>query len=62
VSVVDPAKRKVKQNIAFKIAGMRPEPIQALGTNITRDGKTDFVAALGRQTRGRGRRNHSSGH
>jgi PQQ-dependent catabolism-associated beta-propeller protein len=44
VSIIDPAKRKVKQKIAFKIAGMRPEPIQPVGINITRDGKTGFVA------------------
>jgi DNA-binding beta-propeller fold protein YncE len=37
VSIIDPAKGKVKQKIAFKIAGMRPEPIQPVGINITRD-------------------------
>ena len=44
VSVIDPAEHKVKQKIAFKIAGMRPEPIQPVGIGITRDGKTGFVA------------------
>ena len=44
ISVIDPAERKVKQKIAFKIPGMRPEPIQPVGINITRDGKTAFVA------------------
>jgi PQQ-dependent catabolism-associated beta-propeller protein len=44
VSVVDPVKHVVQQKIEFKIAGMRPEPIQPVGINITRDGKTGFVA------------------
>ena len=44
VSVIDPVRRTVKQKVEFKIAGMRPEPIQPVGINITRDGKTAFVA------------------
>jgi PQQ-dependent catabolism-associated beta-propeller protein len=44
VSIIDPAKYEVKQKIEFKISGMRPEPIQPVGINITRDGKTGFVA------------------
>jgi PQQ-dependent catabolism-associated beta-propeller protein len=44
VSVIDPVKHAVQQKIEFKIAGMRPEPIQPVGINITRDGKTGFVA------------------
>ena len=44
VSIIDPVKHEVKQKIEFKIAGMRPEPIQPVGINITRDGKTGFVA------------------
>jgi PQQ-dependent catabolism-associated beta-propeller protein len=44
VSIIDPIKRVVKQKITFAIAGMRPEPIQPVGINITRDGKTAFVA------------------
>jgi YVTN family beta-propeller protein len=44
VSIIDPAKHEVKQKVEFKIAGMRPEPIQPVGINITRDGKTGFVA------------------
>ena len=44
VSIIDPAEHKVKQKIVFKIPGMRPEPIQPVGINITRDGKTGFVA------------------
>jgi YVTN family beta-propeller protein len=44
VSIIDPAKYEVKQKIEFKIAGMRAEPIQPVGINITRDGKTGFVA------------------
>jgi YVTN family beta-propeller protein len=30
--------------VSSEIAGMRPEPIQPVGINITRDGKTGFVA------------------
>jgi PQQ-dependent catabolism-associated beta-propeller protein len=44
VSVIDPAKHAVRQKIEFKIPGMRPEPIQPVGINLTRDGKTGFVA------------------
>lgn len=44
VSVIDPVKHAVRQKIEFKIPGMRPEPIQPVGINITRDGKTGFVA------------------
>jgi len=44
VSVIDPVKHAVRQKIEFKITGMRPEPIQPVGINITRDGKTGFVA------------------
>ena len=41
---IDPVKRELKHKISFAIAGMRPEPIQAVGISITRDGKTAFVA------------------
>ena len=44
VSIIDPVGRKVKQKVTFKIAGMRPEPIQPVGINLTHDGKTGFVA------------------
>src|SRR4029079_19159942 len=44
VSVIDPFKHVVRQKIEFKITGRRPEPIQPVGINITRDGKTGFVA------------------
>ena len=44
MSIIDPAKHEVKQKVEFKIAGMRPEPIQPVGVSITRDGKTGFVA------------------
>ena len=44
VSVIDPVKREVKKKITFEIRGMRPEAIQPVGINLTRDGKTGFVA------------------
>jgi PQQ-dependent catabolism-associated beta-propeller protein len=44
VSVIDPVKRVVKQKIEFAIPGMRPDPIQPVGINITSDGKLAFIA------------------
>ena len=44
VAVIDPVKREVKKKITFEIAGLRREAIQPVGVNITRDGKTGFVA------------------
>jgi PQQ-dependent catabolism-associated beta-propeller protein len=44
VSVIDPAKREVKKKITFEIPGLRREAIQPVGVNLTRDGKTGFVA------------------
>jgi YVTN family beta-propeller protein len=36
--------RVVKRKITFEIRGMRREAIQPVGINMTRDGKTAFVA------------------
>jgi len=44
VSVIDPAKREVTGRISFAVAGLRNEAIQPVGINITKDGKTGFVA------------------
>ena len=44
VSVIDPVKREVTKKVAFDIAGLRKEAIQPVGINITKDGKTGFVA------------------
>lgn len=44
VSIVDPVKHVVEQKIEFAIAGMRSDPIQPVGINITSDGKLAFVA------------------
>ena len=44
VSVIDPARHVVKDKITFEIPGMRPDPIQPVGINITHDGKLAFVA------------------
>jgi PQQ-dependent catabolism-associated beta-propeller protein len=44
VSVIDPVKREVSKKITFDIPGLRKEAIQPVGINITKDGKTGFVA------------------
>jgi PQQ-dependent catabolism-associated beta-propeller protein len=44
VSVIDPAKREIKTKIKFEIPGLLREMIQPVGVNLTRDGKTGFVA------------------
>jgi PQQ-dependent catabolism-associated beta-propeller protein len=44
VSIIDPAKHAVTGKIAFSIPGLRREAIQPVGIDITRDGKTAFVA------------------
>ncbi|MFZ0070679.1 MAG: PQQ-dependent catabolism-associated beta-propeller protein, partial [Xanthobacteraceae bacterium] len=44
VSIIDPVKREVSKKIAFDIPGLRKEAIQPVGINITKDGKTGFVA------------------
>ena len=44
VAVIDPVKHSVKHKIKFTIPGMRADPIQPVGINITQDGKLAFVA------------------
>ena len=44
VSVIDPIKHEVKTKVVFSIPGMRGEAIQPVGINLTRNGKTGFVA------------------
>jgi PQQ-dependent catabolism-associated beta-propeller protein len=44
VSVIDPAKHAIIDKIKFNIPGLRSEAIQPVGINITKDGKTAFVA------------------
>jgi PQQ-dependent catabolism-associated beta-propeller protein len=44
VSVIDPVKHVVTKRITFAIPGLRSESIQPVGINITKDGKTGFVA------------------
>jgi PQQ-dependent catabolism-associated beta-propeller protein len=44
VSIIDPVKREVSKKITFDIPGLRKEAIQPVGVNITKDGKTGFVA------------------
>ena len=42
--MIDPAKHEVNKKITFEIPGLRREAIQPVGINITKDGKTAFVA------------------
>jgi PQQ-dependent catabolism-associated beta-propeller protein len=44
VTIIDPVKHEVKKKIVFEIPGLRKEAIQAVGINLTSDGKTGFVA------------------
>jgi PQQ-dependent catabolism-associated beta-propeller protein len=44
VSIIDPVKHEVTKKISFEIPGLRKEAIQPVGINITRDGRTGFVA------------------
>jgi len=44
VSVIDPAKRVIKDKVNFNIPGLRREAIQPVGISITGDGKTAFIA------------------
>jgi len=60
VSVIDPVKHEVTAKITFEIPGLRKEAIQAVGINITSDGRTEFGAGSG-QSRGRYRCCHACG-
>jgi PQQ-dependent catabolism-associated beta-propeller protein len=44
VSIIDPAKHAVTGKVEFAIPGLRKEAIQPVGINMTKDGKTVFVA------------------
>jgi len=44
VSVIDPVKHEVTAKITFEIPGLRKEAIQAVGINISNDGRIAFVA------------------
>ena len=44
VSVIDPVRHTVSAKIDFAVPGLRSEQIQPVGINITKDGKTGFVA------------------
>jgi PQQ-dependent catabolism-associated beta-propeller protein len=44
VSIIDPVRHQVTKKINFAIPGLRGEAIQPVGINITKDGKTGFVA------------------
>jgi YVTN family beta-propeller protein len=44
VSIIDPVKHAVTKKITFDIPGLRKEAIQPVGINISKDGKTGFVA------------------
>jgi len=42
--VIDPATWKVTKKIRFEVPGVRPELLQPVGMNFTKDGKLLFVA------------------
>ena len=42
--MIDPVKHEVTAKITFEIPGLRKEAIQAVGINITNDGRIAFVA------------------
>jgi PQQ-dependent catabolism-associated beta-propeller protein len=44
VAVIDPVNHLVKHKVEFAIPGMRADPIQPVGINITQDGSLAFVA------------------
>src|SRR5262249_5725810 len=44
VSVIDPTKHEGTTKISFAVPGLRNEAIQPVGINLTKDGKTGFVA------------------
>jgi YVTN family beta-propeller protein len=44
ISVIDPKTWKPKQKISFEVPGVRPEQLQPVGMDFTKDGKEVFVA------------------
>jgi PQQ-dependent catabolism-associated beta-propeller protein len=43
ISVIDPKTWKVTQKISFEVPGVRPEQLQPVGMDFTKDGKLVFV-------------------
>ena len=44
LTIIEPASRKIKTKVRFEIPGLRPEMIQPVGINLTKDGKFGFVS------------------
>ena len=44
ISIIDPATWKVVKKITFEVPGVRPEQLQPVGIDFTKDGKNAFVA------------------
>ena len=44
VSVIDPSWHEVIKKITLEVPGLRSETIQPMGTRITKDGRTAFIA------------------
>ena len=44
ISVIDPKTWKVTKKITFEVPGVRPEQLQPVGMDFTKDGKLVFVA------------------
>ena len=55
ISVIDPKTWKVIKKITFEVPGVRPELLQPVGMNFTKDGKLVFVCARPGQPRRRHR-------
>ncbi len=44
ISIIDPKTWKVVKKITFEVPGVRPEQLQPVGIDFTKDGKSAFVA------------------
>ena len=61
ISVIDPKTWKVNQKISFDVPGVRPEQLQPVGMDFTKDGKLVFGSARSFQSRRRNRRRLQGG-
>ena len=61
ISVIDPKTWKTTQKISFEVPGVRPEQLQPVGMDFTKDGKEVFVALGPVQSRRRHRHRHQGG-
>ena len=58
--MIDPTTWKVVKKIRFQVPGVRPELLQPVGIEFSKDGKLAFTALV-RQPRGRHRHCHQGG-